>query len=220
MQIPGKDNYAGDLTDEAFGLAAYSNNPKQKNVKLKADRYHRWYEVAEKDAMGISVRHRGFADENLFMAVNTQPNVTGMDLKKCKGKGKWEKCTFMNQKWSYAVPLEIIYMTPLSKWNPHDIEYKGDAKSVLGKTVDEGRDGELTADKAYSGTNSKKFYQTPVEFFSGEEVGAGAADTTRNVVGVLNKKGISKNTYFVCSGERTTFYIVCFNCFEFYTRMF
>lgn len=82
-QIPGKDNFQGDLTDEAFGLMAFSVNPKTPNAKLRADRYHRWFRVEAKDAMGTSERHRGFADENLFMARNTQPNIAGMDVKSC-----------------------------------------------------------------------------------------------------------------------------------------
>jgi len=38
--------------------------------------------------MGTSVRHRGFADENLFMALTTQPRVAGMDVKACDAKKK------------------------------------------------------------------------------------------------------------------------------------
>lgn len=172
-------------------MAALSNNPKLKGAKLRADRYHRWFEVAKKGAMGLSVRHRGFADENLFMAMTTQSKVAGMDFKKCRGRGKRRKCDVVTQKFSYAFPLEIIYMTPLYKWNPYNIEYKGEDRSDLGKTVEERgrRNGGLKVSKAYNGTNSRKFYHTPVEFFSGVEVGSGAADTTKNAVGVLDKKG-------------------------------
>jgi len=192
LQIPGKDNYQGNLTDEAFDLTAFSRNPKLDKTKLRADRYHRWFEVAQKGANGISTRRRGYADENLFMAMNTQSKVAGMDLTVCKGWGKRRVCKTINQKWSYAIPLELIYLTPLSKWNPYNIEYKGDASKPSGKTVEAGgRNGGFSVNEAYNGTNSRKFYQTPVEFFSGNEVGSGAADTTRNAVGVLDKKGIS-----------------------------
>ena len=153
---------------------------------MRAAYYHRWFKAARRDAMGASTRHRGFSDENLFMAMNTQPRIPGMDLTRCR----WRKCTTLHQKWSYAIPLEIIYLTPLSKWNPYDIEYKGAANSPFGKTVNaNGRNGGKTLSKAYNGTNSRMFYRTPVEFFSGNEVGSGAADTTRNSVGVLDKKG-------------------------------
>ena len=69
-EIPGKDNYQGNLTDEAFDLPAHTIDPK-KTGKLNAAYYHRWFKVLENDAMGQSIRHRGYADENLFMAMTT-----------------------------------------------------------------------------------------------------------------------------------------------------
>ena len=172
-------------------MLAFSKNPKiQDKTPLRADRYHRWFEVGEKGAMGISTRHRGFSDDNVFMAMNTQSKIAGMNLNKCTGRGKNKVCTTLNQKWSYAIPLEIIYMTPLYKWNPYKLVYKGDEKTPWGKTVYAGgRNGGMTPQKAYNGTNSRKYYQTPVEFFSGAEVGSGAADTTKGSVGVLDRQG-------------------------------
>ena len=37
-----------------------------------------------------------------------------------------DDCKEYPQKWTYAIPLEIIYMTPLYAWNPFNIEYKGE----------------------------------------------------------------------------------------------
>lgn len=97
---------------------------------------------------------------------------------------------YVHQKWSYAFPLEIIYLTPLSKWNPYNIDFKGNAKGVAKIVEANGRNGDLEDKaKAYNGTHSRKFYMTPVEFFSGNEVGIDLADTTKNSVGVLNKYG-------------------------------
>jgi len=97
---------------------------------------------------------------------------------------------YIHQKWSYAIPLEIIYLTPLSKWNPFEIEYRGDAKGA-GRIVEaNGRNGDtLNKNKAYNGTHSRKFYMTPLEFFAGNELDTDLADTTANSVGVLNKRG-------------------------------
>ena len=188
-EIPGRDNYPGNLTDDTFGLTAYSLNPKEEK-KLNAAYYHRWFKVLEKGAMGLATRHRGFADENLFMAMTTQPKIAGMDLKTCKGRGKKRECKSINQKFTYAIPMEVIFMTPLSKWNPYNIEYKGVANSHHGKSIMEGgRFGGPTLDKALNGTNSKRYYMTPVEFFSGGEVAGNAADTTASSMGVLNKTG-------------------------------
>ena len=193
-EIPGKDNYQGSLTDEAFGLPAHTLDPK-KTGKLNVAYYHRWFKVLEKDAMGQSIRHRGYSDENLFMAMTTQPKVAGMKMTTCKGPKRNPRCTSITQKFSYAIPLEIIYLTPLNRWNPFDLEYKGSERTAYGKTVFQfGRYGGRTPDKAYNGTNSKKYYQTPSAFFSGKEVSTDAADTTKNSVGVLDRNGDVKST--------------------------
>ena len=82
-------------------------------------------------------------------------------------------------------------MTPLNRWNPFDLEYKGTFNRPLGKTVDaKGRNGGRNPEKAYNGTNSKKYYQTPAAFYSGGEVATDAADTTQNSVGVLDRNGV------------------------------
>ena len=202
-EIPGKDNYRGNLTDDAFNLPAHSMDPK-KPGKLNTAYYHRLFKVLEKDAMGQSIRHRGYADANLFVAMSSQPKVAGMKLKTCKGP-KWRpRCTTVTQKYTYAIPLEIIYMTPLNRWNPFDLEYKGSEREPYGKTVFQGgRHGGRTPDKAYNGTNSKKYYQTPSAFFTGQEISSDAADTTKNSVGVLDRNGMLR----ICraSGTRIFF---------------
>ena len=193
-EIPGKDNYQGSLTDEAFGLPAYTIDPK-KTGKLNTAYYHRWFKVLKRGAMGQSIRHRGYADENLFMAMTTQPKVAGMKLTTCKKRRGKERCKTVSQKFSYAIPLEIIYLTPLNRWNPFNIEYKGLADSPLGETVfADGRNGGRSTKTAYNGTNSKKYYHTPSAFYSGEEVSTDAADTTQNSVGVLDKDGVVRIT--------------------------
>ena len=204
-EIPGKDNYQGNLTDKAFDLPAYTLDPK-KSGKLNAGYYHRWFKVQARGAMGLARRHRGYADENLFVALNTQPRVAGMKLETCK-RSWTPKCKTISQKVSYAIPLEIIYLTPLNKWNPFDIEYKGSERYPLGKTVFKGgRNGGRTPDKAYNGTNSKKYYQTPSAFFSGQEVSTDAADTTQGSVGVLDKNGTVRVTR--ASGIRIFFPLI------------
>ena len=203
-EIPGKDNYQGNLEDSAFGVTAYSLNPKEPEKKLNAAYYHRWFKVLKKGAMGLATRHRGFSDENLFMAMTTQPKVAGMDLKTCTGRGKKQVCETFNQKFSYAIPLEIIWMTPLSNWNPLNIEYKGKANTDYGKSIhDGGRFGGLNENKAINGTNSKKYYITPLEFFSGSGVGSDAADTTASAMGVLDKDGNFHTT--AATGTRVFF---------------
>ncbi|KAI0230667.1 hypothetical protein LSAT2_019025, partial [Lamellibrachia satsuma] len=102
---------------------SYPYNSTDNSKKLNAACYHRWMRVESKDAMGRKRRHRGFADENLFMAMTTQPKVAGVEMNECNNK-RHRTCKQHNQKWTYAIPLEIAYMTPLLKWNPYNLEYK------------------------------------------------------------------------------------------------
>lgn len=60
---------------------------------------------------------------------------------------------------------------------------------AIWKVFENGRNGDRNPKKAYNGTNSRKFYQTPDAFFTGKEVSVDAADTTRESVGVLDRNG-------------------------------
>ncbi|KAI0216103.1 hypothetical protein LSAT2_031841 [Lamellibrachia satsuma] len=190
-EIPGKDNYGAMLNDGGFDDVSYPYNTTDNDEKLNVANYHRWMRVQGADAMGRTKRHRGFADENLFMAMTTQPKVAGVELDMCRTVRRIETCTRYDQKWTYAIPLEIVYTTPLLKWNPYDLEYKGDAKSDLGRTVTKnGRSGSTKVPaKAYDGTNSKIYYRTPSEFFVGAEQGTSNADTVKGSAGVLDQAG-------------------------------
>ncbi|CAH1800445.1 unnamed protein product [Owenia fusiformis] len=188
-EIPGRNNYMANLVDDAFGLPAQGLKPGA--GPLNAGFYHRWYKGPRNDAMGVSMRARGYSDSSVFMAMTNQSKVSSVDLDdQCKNvKGK-RTCQHYSQRWTYAIPLEIIYLTPLSTWNPYDLEYKGNAYSPLGKTVQAGgRNGGTKPDKAYNGINSRAYYLTPQEFFKGGIVGRDPADTAKGSAGVLDKKG-------------------------------
>ena len=188
--VPGQDNYRGYQTDTAFNIEALEYEPDVDSGNyrsLNAAYYHRWFRAPLGDAMGRKIRHRGFSDSNLFMAMNTREQVVGSSVEVCDD----QSCDTFSQKWSYAIPLEIVYLTPLLKWNPYGLEYKGEAASETGQTVTaDGRTGSTTNPAAaYSGTNSKRFYRTPAEFFTSEELYVNAADTVQNRVGVLDPAG-------------------------------
>ena len=190
-QIPGKDNYGANITDDVYDLKKLDVfNDKVLNTGY----YHRWYKVQEKGAMGEKYSHRGFADRNLFVAETTQPRVAPSSNKNCLFRRSRLKrtCSIIQKRVSYAIPLEIVWLTPLNSWNPYDIEYKGEYRSELAKTVtgeNNQRNGGKTPEKAFNGTHSKAYYITPVQFFSGREVDADTADTTRGSVGVLDRRG-------------------------------
>jgi hypothetical protein len=84
-QVPGVDGYLGYINDTLFNDVAYPYFGKYE-APLNVARYHRWFKVAKSGALGRKTRHRGFSDENLFMAQTTDPQVAGMTLKSCKGK--------------------------------------------------------------------------------------------------------------------------------------
>ena len=192
-QIPGLNNYRGYLEDDTFNSMAYrmDTDLEEEMVPLNVARYHRWFMSSKAGAMGHATRHRGFNDNNLFVAMNTQSKVVPTEVEHCSGSGRGKVCVWHTQRFSYAIPLEIVYTTPLSKWNPYDIEHKGNANSDYGKTVRmPRRNGRPTLKSAYNGVNSHTFYITPAEFFTGGELASDPADTTgRGATGVLDREG-------------------------------
>ena len=179
-QVPGKENYGGVLRDNSCGIKSYNART---GKEINAAYYHR--------------SKRTWHDRNLFIAKTANKNVMGVRVK-CNGYDEIER-------WTFAIPLEVVYLSPLSKWNPFDIEYKGMAGSTLGKTVTaNGRNGDKkNKAKAYNGLAHSIYYLTPTAFFSGGEINADAADTALGSVGVLNKRGQLKIT--VASGVRIFF---------------
>ena len=186
-QIPGKSGPNARLTDFGIGTNQHMNVDNT-SVPLNAAYYHRYYYVEGRDAMGQLYRYRGFADKNLFMAMTDQPQVAGLNLTLCDGS----QCRELSQKWTYAIPLEIIYMTPLSKWNPYNLTYRGERGDTDFNTVTRGgRTGERSS--PFNGVNSKRYYVTPAEFFAGPEVNTDLADTTpRGTVWVLDPQGTAR----------------------------
>ena len=194
-EIPGKDNYQGNITDDAMGATVLHING-QSNEEANAAFYHRYFKVIDDGAMGEKIRKRGFSDPQLFVALTTQEKVAAFSYEQCTGKRTNKVCEKLYQRVSYAIPLEIIYLSPLSLWNPYNITYKGDYNSEEGKTVnalnEDGlrRSGQRNLERAFNGTNSKLYYRTPSEFFASTKEGqTEPADTTRNSVGVLDENG-------------------------------
>ena len=61
----------------------------------------------------------------------TNPKIAPVTVNNCKTSRnpvthhKEETCTQYTERFTYAVPLEIIYLTPLWNWNPYHLEYVG-----------------------------------------------------------------------------------------------
>ncbi len=201
-EIPGKDNYPADIIDSADGQTAY---PAEGDMSkpLNVGYYHRAYKINRKDAMGKASRRRGFQDGNLFAAATTNPQVSPMKVKTCDG----DDCTDHEVRWSYAIPLEIVYLTPLSTWNPYNLVYKGKAGTPLADTVTDGRTGSTNSTTdAFNGTNSKVYYMTPYEFYLNDEQfseDTDPADTTTGGEWVLDPNDVPR--YVVESGVNIHF---------------
>ena len=74
--------------------------------------------LAKKDAMGTDSTQRGYSDR-LYMAMTSQDRIAGQTYTDKDGNE-------VETKVSYAIPMEIIYLTPLANWNPYDIQYADD----------------------------------------------------------------------------------------------
>lgn len=192
-EIPGLDNYAANLTDDSFGNLALEVGT---NKPVNTGYYHRWFRSSKKDAMGETVNQRGFSDSAVYMAMTTQDKIASMKLDRCTKKNKKRRCIqteTLVQKWTYAIPLEIIYLTPLYQWNPYNIEYKGRSNSASGLTVNaDGRDGTPEWKLALNGTNHRSYYRTPAAFFSSIKTDEGKADTSGGNKGVLDREGMMR----------------------------
>ena len=106
------------------------------------------------------------------------------------------ECSTWFQKWTYAMPLEVVYMNPLSNWNPYNIPHRGNGNSAAGRTIYDGpngrRNGKASLDKAYNGTNSQKYFRTPTEFFLDAE-DLDPADTVEKGIHVLDNDGVMRS---------------------------
>ncbi|XP_066929408.1 uncharacterized protein [Clytia hemisphaerica] len=192
-EVPGKNNYGGRIEDAGFDAEVQDFNG---NGPLDVSRYHRWFKMANKDAMGRQQSHRGYADSYMFAAKTTQSRVSGLHMRACR-KVKYKDgtrkliCENRNEKWSYAIPLEIIYMTPLSKWNPYGIKYNPNCAGYE-NTNDTRKGTGLCADysRAKKHACDRFYYITPSEFFSASSEGEkDPADTAKKGFCMLDRDG-------------------------------
>lgn len=182
-EIPGADNYKGYIQDDSFGLLKHRVDTKNATV-LNSARYHRHYKVMKTGAMGLLVRNRGFSDPNLYVAETTNPRIANMSVTDCKNVNRKKVCHTYSARHTYAVPMEVIWLTPLSSWNPYNLNYYGNNVPIAN-----GRNGGFNTAKAFNGTSRNTYYLTPVEFYHGGETDRDPADTAKDAVGVLDPSG-------------------------------
>lgn len=105
----GKDNY--DANIEATGFNApedklYSANPKKKDTLLNAAYYHRSFIQKSKNGLISNQMKRTFSDR-LYFAETTSDRIAYMSYTNKSNER-------VNTRVSVAVPVEIIYLTPLN----------------------------------------------------------------------------------------------------------
>jgi hypothetical protein len=140
--------------------------------------------------MGLTVRNMGFSDTTLWVAQTSSPKIAKMSATDCQYDNKLHKqvCDTFEARSTYAIPLEIIWLTPLSTWNPYNLHIERNPAN-LHTVTDHGRNGGFDNATAYNGVSTDHFYLTPAEFFHGGEIDRVAADTANDVVGVLDSHG-------------------------------
>ena len=172
-EVPGKDNYPANITTNAYPLYGL-----HKRTPLNAGYYRRFFRTrAMNDDIHVAKSRGSFNDQNIFMAATTNSKVAPISATFCR----WgRRCKTYTERWTYAIPLEIIYLTPLSSWNPYNLQYKGETGSKLAREVTANvRRGDNSTDNAFDGISSTLYFMTPAEFYSGME----AYDPTDTSIG-------------------------------------
>lgn len=164
-QVPGKDGPNAVLHDDSFDIATteYADNSQSLNTAY----YSRFFAFDHADAMGRKEQMRGYSDQNLFAAMTTHNKVAGH--KYCSEEDDsicWE------QKWTYAVPLEIVYLTPMQKWNPYNL-------TSYGKRDFDEINVESTGDidDPFEGFSERDYFHKLPSMFYSDEAGRDLADT-------------------------------------------
>ncbi|KAK3749076.1 hypothetical protein RRG08_034050 [Elysia crispata] len=193
-EIPGKDNIPPFLNEVPLQQTLYDSG-KTGNVKLNTGFYHRMYRTGTASASGTLSTMRAFSDEQLFFAETTQERIAPVEFRYCFNK---RTCLDRATRFTYAIPLEVVYLTPLLTWNPYNLTIWDNYRIPTAG----GRRGYRTLERALNGTSRiNNYYLTPELLFANawpDEIDP--ADTVRGRVGVLDQNGQMVIT--VASGTR------------------
>ena len=164
--IPGLSNL-GNKQDVIEGETAMQVRDDGKLLPQNGCMYHRAIQ-ASFSANGINIFSKSYSDEYLYAAMNTEEKVPPIEFRSCNAKAT--DCSVVSQRWSHAIPLEIIYMNPLCKWNPHKIKHRGEAKTAEGELIYEGCNDKAcdgkTSETPFNGVNGNNQFTVPASFFS------------------------------------------------------
>jgi len=211
-QVPGKNNYPADLHDDLMKPTTTRLEPipasapesqrqtaldhQHEDGDLNSGYYTRVF-MGDRDAMGRFGFRRGFNDPAFWAAMTEHEEIANISMTKsphtirpgqvCMLEG--EPCPRINQRWTYAFPLEIVYQTPLASWNPHGIQTV--VRGAVSGTGSETDPHDKAQELGY-------FYRTPAEFFGSCSAGIDAtdsADTTNGAVYMTGSDGTAKPVF-------------------------
>jgi len=190
-QIPGLSGPNEFIVDPGFHGYGSAKQIDDSTKELNTAMYTRYYGLESSDASGRKTQRRGFFDENLFAATTNHSKVPSNGYRFDKWSPKVE------QRWSYAIPLEIIYMTPLAKWNPFELQKFDNERAFL--EANSGKSGENPEDPMFGYSEDAEFKITPASLF-GKANTNGLADTGLGGRHIRNSDGLIGKV--VSSGTR------------------
>ena len=103
--------------------------------------------------MGVENTQRSFNDR-LYVSMTNKDEVVGLTLNYVNSNDVQSQ---IKVKVSYALPLEVVFLTPLAEWNPYSIPHKDNCDEVKGS-------GTLTS--PYDSTCPDLFFRTPQKLFT------------------------------------------------------
>eukprot|EP00484_Ammonia_sp_Unknown_P002607 CAMPEP_0197052852 /NCGR_PEP_ID=MMETSP1384-20130603/27249_1 /TAXON_ID=29189 /ORGANISM="Ammonia sp." /LENGTH=751 /DNA_ID=CAMNT_0042485663 /DNA_START=34 /DNA_END=2289 /DNA_ORIENTATION=+ len=187
--IPGKDNYGANLTEEVPGFQGLEKTIHYiDGSEVNAGYYSRFFQISIEDAMGTRRQRRSFNDRYMWAAMTTQEKVSPVDV--YFGEERYIS------RFSYAIPLELNYLTPLQNWNPYNVQY------IDGEDFPQNVSGSCSENQPFPGWWELNSYFTPSAFFS-SDAEAGNGDTPKSDICVLDENGESQSVF--ASGNWITF---------------
>ncbi|CAG5136777.1 unnamed protein product, partial [Candidula unifasciata] len=137
--IPGKNNHGGNLSLTVFGEHMYDPAYTDSEVLLNSAYYHRSYKTIQPGAGGGEFAELGFNDGNLWTAMTTQSRVAPFEAEECNfvERKSVRHCQDGHLRVSYAIPLEVIYLSPLLSWNPYNLVLHNDKRDPADTVRDE-----------------------------------------------------------------------------------
>ncbi len=189
-KIYGYDNF-GWKADDVYDSNKYRANGGTNN--LNCLKYHTKYLIEGAAANGDPNIPKGFNDPNCFFAMTTDEDVVEQEMTICNKNGN--NCKTWKQRWSYAFPLEIIYLTPLLSWNPYNLVDHGVGGTPEGDVAEKDVNGtklDGTLDHPFNGTNSRNYRITPEGFYTGSPTGDDADTSTGKGEWVLDPQGVPR----------------------------